>query len=149
MKGTYLIYKSEDQGEECWRWQLKDDKETVIANSEESFLKGSIVPSIKRIREEASKAPVWKDESQDDQDKGYRIEYSSNQLDNQCTWRLRAGNHETMAVGHVSDSNIESVLENIKSTMGCAEIIWDNPEDDPAHQAKVDDRTETKGIPGS
>ncbi len=145
MKNMYLIYKSEDQGEECLRWRLEDDEGTVIAESEESFLKGSIVPSIKRIREEASKAPVWKDESQDDQDKGYRFEYSSNQ----CTWRLRAGNHETMAIGHVSDIDIEFALENIKSIMGCAEIGWDTPEDDPAHQAKVDDRTETKGIPGS
>ncbi len=145
----YVIYKLENQGEECWHWRLEDDQGVVVAESEESFLKGSIVPSIKRIREEATKAPVWEDESQDDQDKGYRFEYSRNQSDNQCAWRLRAGNHQTMAVGHVSVSNAETDLENIKSTMSCAEIRWDNPEDDPAHQDKSDDRTETKGIPGS
>lgn len=50
--------------------------------------------------------------------------------------------------GEEPEVNVE-VLEKICTEIDEAEIIWQNPEDDPAYQEKHADRTETKGIPGS
>lgn len=41
------------------------------------------------------------------------------------------------------------ILEKICTEIDEAEIIWENPEDDPDHQKKRADRTQPKGIPGS
>ena len=115
------------------------------------FFKGSIIASIKRIRKEAAEAPILENESLEDQDKGYRFEYHEGGKGEQGNWRLRAGNHEIMIIGegYKSESGIEHILENIRKEMGCAEITWENPEDNPTYQERHDDRTETKGIPGS
>ena len=29
----YVIYKLENQGEECWHWRLEDDQGVVVAES--------------------------------------------------------------------------------------------------------------------
>lgn len=50
--------------------------------------------------------------------------------------------------GEEPEGGIE-VLEKICTEIDEIKITWENPEDDPAHQEKHDDRTETKGIPGS
>ena len=33
----YEIYKSKDQGEQCWRWRFRGNNDEIIADSEESF----------------------------------------------------------------------------------------------------------------
>lgn len=50
---------------------------------------------------------------------------------------------------NVSESGEGKHLEDICKEMKEAEITWENEKDDPAHQSKNDDSTETKGIPGS
>ncbi len=147
----YQIYKSNDSGEQCWRWRLLDDKGNNIAHSEEPFLKQDILASIKKIREKANDAPIWQDENKEDKDKGYRFEYYKSSKDGKWRWRFRAGNHETMAIGdpYDSENDIKNALEYVKKEMANAKIEWENPKDDPSHKEKQDDCTETKGIPGS
>lgn len=147
----YEIYKTPDAGEQCWGWRLFDDTGNEIANGGELFLKGSVLASVKNVRARAKDAPIWKDESPEDQDKGYRFEYAD-KPDGKWHWRLRAGNNQTIAVGSVvydSEEAVEDSLKDVWQVMSNAEICWKNSADDPAHQAKNDDRTETKGIPGS
>ncbi len=147
----YQINKLEGQGEQCWHWRLRDNDGEVIAHSERLSFKGNIVASIKRIREDVLGAPIGKNKDLENQDKGYRFEYRKSEERDHWDWCLQADNHETMVVGKVcaSGDSIRLVLENIRKEIGTAKITWENPEDDPDHQAKHDDRTETKGIPGS
>lgn len=129
---------------------MNDNGET-IARSEEAFLKGSILASIKKVRAKAGQAPIAKNESPEDSDFAYRFEYDQCDKSGAWHWRLRAGNHETMAVGnaYTSEDSIKIDLNRIKAIMCIAKITWENPEDDPAHQEKCNDRTENKGIAGS
>lgn len=147
----YEIFKSKGEGEQCWRWRLMDDNGKVIVRSEEAFVKSNCLASLKRIRQEIATSPVWKDESPEDREKGFPFEYFQNNVDGKWYCRLHVGNHETMAVdeGFSSEDAIKTTLEKLKKEMRDAKITWENPEDDPAYQEKHDDRTETKGIPGS
>lgn len=149
MSTQFVIYQSDtDSGEECWRWKLRDEQGNILALSEEAFLKGSVVPSIKRLRQEAQNAAIWEDESVQDRDKGYRFEYSRKEC-NKVNWRFRSGNHQTMAIGSIVDIDIEANFEQLKIQISGGAIVWEHEEDDPAHSNKCDDRTETRGIPGS
>ena len=148
----FEIYKGDDTGEECWRWRLLDDKENNIGSGGEAFLKGSILPSIKKIQGEVGAALVVKNESSDDIDKGYRFEYEKNDKDNQWYWRFKAPNHKIMAIGgegFSSESEVRQQIENFKKNAINAEIIWENEKDNPAWQEINDDRTEPIGPLGS
>ncbi|NYT27855.1 MAG: YegP family protein [Candidatus Thiodubiliella endoseptemdiera] len=60
--------------------------------------------------------------------------------DGEWYWRLKAGNNEPMAIGGQGFSSKQSILgsiENVKVEIGRAEIIFENPEDDPAYEAKT------------
>lgn len=147
----YQISKTPDKGEECWSWHLFGDSGQEIANGGELFLKTSIQVSIKNVRDVAKDAPIWKDESPEDKDKGYRFEYTENPKGT-WGWILRSGNHQTIAVGsknYPSEEAVKDAIKDIQKTMANAEIAWQNPEDDPAYQEKHDDRTKTTGIAGS
>ena len=144
----FQIYKSIGQGEKCWSWRLIGNDDEIIAYNEEPFLKGSIVASIKRIRQEAPDAPI---EESKNQDKGYRFEYHKTDEDKQWDWYLLDGDNKVIAIGKIFDQkdSVKDALENVRKEMNDAKITWENPEDDPDYQAKHDDRTDTKGIPGS
>ena len=145
----FEIYRGNDQGEECWRWRFLLDKNTNIARSEEPFLKGSIKASIKKIQGKVGNAPFAQDESSEDKDKGYRFEYFQSE---KWYWRLKAGNHEIMAIGGEGFSSEAEVIHQInlfKNNAVEAQITWKNEQDDPAFQDKHDDRTEILGIDGS
>lgn len=106
----FEIYKQEDQGEKCWHWRLvNEDGKTIIRSKEPSF-KGTIIPAIKKIRQEGQIALVREGEELEGDSEG---------------------------------------LEEICAGIGEIKIIWQNPKDDPVYQEKHDDRTKTKGIPGS
>lgn len=146
----YQIYKDKDKDQEgqCWKWKLLDDGNEPIAYGGELFLKKNIVDSIKNIRDKSPESKIWKDESLEDKDKGYRFEYRQ---DNKWEWDFRAGNNKSIANGnsYQSEDEIKDALEHIKKEMGIAEHKWEDPKDDPNYKEKNDDRTETKGIPGS
>ena len=148
----FQIYQGNDIGEQRWRWRLLDNNGKNIGRSEEAFVKGSIVPSIKRLKSEVDKAPVAHDESIKDEDKGYRFEYFKSEKDNQWYWRLKAGNHEIMAIsgeGFPDEDEAKKQIEHFRGTAVSSLITWENPKDDPAYQEKHDDRTTPTGIPGS
>ncbi len=147
----YQIYKEKNSGEQCWKWNLLDDKNEIIASSEGFFLKGKIVNSIKEVREEASNAQIWHNGNDKGEYKEYRFEYYQNKKDGKWYWRFRDSNHELMAIGdsYSSEDDVKNILEHIKKEMSVAEITWKNPEDDPTYQDKHDDTTTTEGISGS
>ena len=148
----FEIYQGEDTQEQCWRWRLFDDNNANIGRSEEAFLKGSIKPSVKKIKGNIQEAPIAKDESDEDKDKGYRFEYFKSEKDEQWYWRLKAGNHEIMAISGEGFSSEKIVIEQInlfKKVAADAAINWENEQDDPAYQEKHEDRTEPRGNPGS
>ena len=127
---------------------MLDEHGNIIADGGEAFVKGSILPSIKRLRQEAQNAAVWEDESVHDLDKGYRFEYTKNNCGN-VDWQFRSGNNKTMAVGGIAEIGAETKFEQLKNQITRAEVVWEHEEDDPAYSDKSDDRTETQGIPGS
>ena len=148
----FEIYRSNDKGEQCWRWRLVDSNYKNIARSEEPFIKSSVKRSIKTIKDKvALNAPVFFDESIEDVDKGYRFEYFQSEKDSEWYWKLKASNHELMAIGGEGFSSKQSILksiENAKVEIGRAEIIFENPKDDPAYEAKnQDDTKENPSIP--
>lgn len=147
----FQIYKSTGQGEQCWYWRLIGSDGEIIAYNEEPFLKGSIVGSIKRIRQEAPQAPIEESEIPKNEAKGYRFEYHKPGEGKQWDWYLLDGNNKVIALGKAfaPEDSAKDVLENVRKEMGDAKITWENPEDDPDYQAKHDDRTDTRGIPGS
>lgn len=147
----YQIYKSENQGEQCWHWRFIGNGGEIIANSDKPFFKGDIIASVKRIRQETPEASIKENGSSGNQGEGFQFEYHKNDKDKQWNWHLLDGNHKIVAVGKVLDleNSIERYLEDIRKEMGDAKITWEDPKDDPDCQAKHDDQTETKGIPGS
>ena len=46
----FEIYKVNDSGEKCWCWKLFDHGGKHLGTSKEVFVKGSIIPSIKKIK---------------------------------------------------------------------------------------------------
>lgn len=147
----FEIYKGNDKGEQCWRWRLVDSNHENIAMSEEPFIKSSVKRSIKTIKDKVNISTlVFLDESDEDTDKGYRFEYFENEK-NEWYWRLKAGNHEPMAIGGEGFSSKQSILksiENVKLEITRAIITFKNPEDDPAYEAKnQDDTKENPSIP--
>ncbi len=148
----FEIYRGSDKGEQCWRWKLVDSNGKKIAKSEEPFIKSSVKRSIKTIKDKVNlDTPVFLDESNEDTNKGYRFEYFQSEKDGEWYWRLKAGNNEPMAIGGQGFSFKQSILgsiENVKVEIGRAEIIFENPEDDPAYEAKnQDDTKENPSIP--
>ena len=142
---VFQIYKGEDKDEnECYRWRLRDDNNEIIAQAGEAFWLNNIEQSIKIIQEQAPKAPIWKDEGKEDQDKGYRFEYNQSSKDGQWYWKLRSGNQKTLAIGegYSSESNLKRGLENVKKEMGRAKI--ENP-----YKEQQKDRTKDRLPPGS
>ncbi|AYQ57047.1 hypothetical protein MS2017_1359 [Bathymodiolus thermophilus thioautotrophic gill symbiont] len=148
----FKIYRGKDKGEQCWRWRLVDSNHKNIAMSEESFVKSSVKRSIKTIKDKVNlSTPVFLDESNEDTDKGYRFEYFQSEKNSEWCWRLKAGNHEFMAIGGEGFSSKQSILksiENVRVEMGRAKIIFENPEDDPVCEARnQDDTKENPSIP--
>ncbi len=152
--GKFEIYRGNDSGEECWRWRLVDADNNNIARSEEPFLKNSIRRSIKTIQSNVSgDTPVFLDESENDSDNGYRFEYFQGGNE-KWYWRLKSGNHEIMAIGgedFESEKRVEEEIEHVKEVIIDAEIVFENPDDDPAKEAKEQDNTEEQPTipPGS
>ena len=120
----FQIYKGKDQGDQCWRWRLKDDNHEIIAHSEEPFHKGNVEESVQKIQKNAPCAPIIAEDSQSVD--GYFFEYYKDNAE-QWRWRLKAGNHEIMAIGesYVSESGVKNALDNIKQEMGRASIEWE------------------------
>lgn len=144
---VFEIYKSESKNtdpDECYRWRLEDNNHEIIAQSGEDFWLNNIEISIKVIQEQAPNAPVWKDESQQDKDQGYRFEYYQSSEDQQWYWRFRSGNNKSLASGegYSSESSIKKAIENIQLEMGRAKI-----ENKFKDQQK--DRTKKRLPPGS
>ncbi len=151
----FQIYMDDSGKEESWRWRLIDDNNKNIAKSEEAFVKTSITRSIKTLQDKVNaKTPIHQDESVGDIDKGYRFEYFQSSKNQEWYWRLKAGNHELMAVGGEGFSSEQSVkisLDNVRLEIPRADVTWENPEDAPAHKAKVEDDTKNDSSipPGS
>lgn len=148
----FIIYKGSDSGEQAWRWRLKDSNGVKIAKSEEPFIKDSVKRSIKTLQQKiTSDTPVYLDESKEDIDKGNRFEYFQSEKDEQWYWRFKAGNNELMAIGgegFVSEQSILKSIANVKVEIPAAEILFEDPKDDPAHDAKDKDTTkENPNIP--
>lgn len=149
----FEIYRdNSDEGEQCWRWRLKDSNGAKIARGGEPFVKSSIKRSIKTLKDKVDiNTPVFLDESEDDTDTGYRFEYSKSENDSQWYWRLKAGNHEIMAIGgegFSSEQSISKSIENVKLEIRMAKILFKDPKDDPAHKANSEDDTkENHSIP--
>ena len=108
----FQIYRGENKGEQCWCWRLLCDDGTNIGRSEEPFLKGSIIPSIKKIKGKIECAFVAQEESTEDQDKGYRFEYFQ-EKDGKHYWHFKAENHEIMAISGEGFSSENEVCEQI------------------------------------
>ena len=149
----FEIYRdNSDTGEQCWRWKLIDSNGVKIARSEEAFIKNSVKRSIKTLKDKVSvDTPVFLDESKNDIDSGYRFEYFKSDKGEKWYWRLKAGNNEIMAIGgegFSSEQSISNSIKNVEVEIGKAEVLFKNPEDDPAHEAKnQDDTKENPSIP--
>ena len=151
----FTIYKSEDTGNQNYRWNLKDDNHKIIAHSEEAFHKENALKSVEKMQCHINQETeiCLKPESTDTSK--YRFEYHQSEEDGQWYWTLKAGgNHEPMAIGegYGSKSNVMKGLENIRLEMPRAEIKFQSPEDQKWYKALLirrEDTTETKGIPGS
>lgn len=148
---TFKIYEENGLGEERWKWELIDSNGVEIAVSEEAFIKRSINKSIKTLQEKVNEStPVFLDESLEDSDKGYRFEYKQQDDDSWC-WIFKAANNKIMAIGgqgFSSKSNIKRSIDNVKVEITRAKIIFKNPKNDPAYDAKQQDNTkENPSIP--
>ncbi len=143
----FEIFQVPDRGEQCWYWRLWVENNPV-AKSENSLLKEEIVDSIKKLREEISNFQIFQKSDYEENKVGF--EYYCEGSDD-CQWYLRGNGGEIIATGETNESlkDVESNLENIRNKVKDAQITWENEVDDPAHQAKDDDTTETKGVPGS
>ena len=147
----YQIYKQNGKGEQCWFWHLTGKDGESIACSDEAFFKGKIVAVIKKVRQEVMGALIGENETSQNQREGCLLfKYHKNDAGDQWDWRLLDGSAE-LATGKISASklDVKTALEHLQKEMANAKITWKNPEDDPDYQSKCDDRTETKGIPGS
>ena len=131
----FQIYRGPNGGEQCWCWRLLAGNDRIIADGANPFLKGDIRNSIKGIRAVA--------DGLDSQ----RFEIAGDGI----SWHLKDDQGETIAIGKidVSGTDRENYLEDLCKEIKDAEITWENEADDPAHQAKDDDTTPTKGVPGS
>ncbi len=123
----FHIYKGKDQGDECWRWRLRDNNGENIADGGEGYRESSIDDAIKTLQQHAPGAPIVKDESAEDSDKGYRFEYYQGK-DAQWYWKFRSGNNQTMAdgEGYTSESGVRRGVENVRLEMGRASVVRDD-----------------------
>lgn len=155
----FEIYKDgSTDTKQCWRWRLKDNNHEKIAKGGEGFLKESVKPSIKNIQGKITlNTLICEDGSDDEDSKVYRFAYSESGKDKQWYWRLQAGgNNETVAEGgegFVSKDSVIRSIENVREEMCRAGIVFENPKDDPAYDAKEENKeketNKKKGVPGS
>lgn len=146
----YQIFKFPNEGEKCWRWRLTDDSRE-IACAKDAHLKGECLASIKRIRQELSADLLRGNECEERQNGDYHIQRSQSDKDGKWYWRLFKGDCEiaVSSEGFISEDSLKIALERIGKETRESKITWEHPEDDPAYQEKHDDRTETRGVPGS
>ncbi len=144
---SFQIFKDEGKGEECWHWRWLVDGINVAESKDPKF-KSDILAFTKESREEIARASVH-DQAEATEGKS-RIEYHSNE-DDMCEWCFKSDDDEVRAIGktEVPESDVISNLKDICSDVKDADITWEDERDDPANQAKADDTTVPKGIPGS
>lgn len=155
----FEIYKGDSTDtKQCWRWRLKDDNHAIIATGGEGFLKESVKPSIKNIQGEITlNTLICEDGSDDEDSKVYRFAYFESEKDEQWYWRLQAGgNNKIVAIGNedfVSKDSVIRSIENVREEMCRAGIVFENPKDDPAYDAKEENKeketNKKKGVAGS
>ena len=158
MPKKYEIYRSNDKGEQKFRWRLKDGNNQIIAISEEPFHKENIHDSIKKIRANVTPDTLILHKSDpENTNKYYRFEYFQSDKDSEWYWRLlAAGNSEKMAIGGEGFSTKQSVirsLENVRDEMpNCFNVEYEDPKDDPlsdAKDAEEESGNKTTGMKGS
>ncbi len=146
---SFQVFKDIDKGEQCWHWRLLVNGSNVAESKDPKF-RDEILAFTKKSRKEMAGASVY-DQAEATEGKS-RIEYHSNENeDDMCEWCCKSDGDEVIAIGktEVPKEDAISNLEDIFSNVGDADITWEDERDDPANQAKADDRTVTKGIPGS
>ncbi|MCY3614860.1 MAG: hypothetical protein OXH03_07175 [Bacteroidetes bacterium] len=145
------IRKAETKGELCWSVFLIDDEGNVILQSTELMAKGVAVSAAKSVKHEGYDAPFIKDATAHPSKPVWRIVEKDGRLlielslDNQ----IRFNSPGSQKDGLKDIDFIEDIINHIKSDLHCAEIRWNPPELNPAHDEKESDRTPTKGHPGS
>ncbi len=140
----FQIHRNQNSGERCWCWRLLAENGTIIAESNNLFIKADIVNPIKQIIGESQNYPIL--EQAESKESVSRCEYHQKE----GKWYLKTEKNEIIATGEIDVSaDAKNALKNILKEIKDAKITWENEEDDPAYQAKNDDSTTTKGAPGS
>lgn len=146
----FEIHRVPDSGEKCWKWRFCSKSGSIVFDSQDFFFKEGILGTIKDIRDMLSKASPTICEGFDVEKDILRFEYSLGE-DGNCSIRVVDQSNKIIACGEIKINNgeVKNFLLEICGEIKDADITWEDEKHDPAHQAKHDDTTPTKGIPGS
>ena len=146
------ITKVSDAGERCWGVVLLDSNHVPILRSEKGVSKGQVISVAKALKFEGPAAPVVVAQK-DGQPEGlaWVIEKSDHGWITRFT-SIESTTFDLMlkpedAAG--SPKIAEEAIERAKGCLAHAEIKWDPPEAEPAHEEKESDETDIEGLPGS
>lgn len=121
------IREAHKKGELRWCIDLIDNDSRIVLQSTEPLPKGQALAGAKALKHKGRTSGIQVSEE-------LEVKFD---LINDTKFRTLGG---------------DTCAENpdaIKVLLAEAEIVWEPPEADPAHKEKQDDRTLTKGIPGS
>lgn len=129
-------------GERCWGIRLLDESGVVVVESTAPLTKGAAHAHAKALKHGAAGEIGTHGEPADG---GHGAVASTGS--GEVTVKFAMVDETTFRVCEAQGGDDQS-LDVIRDRFVEAEIIWEPPEEDPAHRAK-DDQTVTKGIPGS
>lgn len=145
------IRDSDAPGERRWSVVLLDAERRPLLITARLISKGEARSLANAIRSKGANAPYVPDGKGSDKPEWTRVSEDGKEttvmfsLARGCPLELVLKEDEKMDSAH----SIERLLKEIKELLNDAEIKWNPPEADPAHDAKDQDQTPGKGIPGS
>lgn len=121
------IREAHKKGELRWCIDLLDNDSRIVLQSAEPLSRGQALAGAKALKHKGRTSGIQVSEE-------LEVKFD---LINDTKFRTPDG-----------DTCAENT-DAIKVLLAEVEIVWEPPEADPAHKEKQDDRTLTKGIPGS
>ena len=140
---TIQIGQVADSGERCWGVRLLDEEGVVVVESTAPLTKAAANGYAKALKHGDGGAATINDEPADESHGAVASTDGGG-----VTVKFAMVDETTFRLCGPPGGDGQS-LEVIQDWFVDAEIIWDPPEEDPAHRAKDSDHTVTKGLPGS
>ena len=144
------ISETKDTGELRWGVSLIDDHGNITLRATEALATGVASATAKALIHKGSDAPIVDKPPQADRPAWF-VEKADDRWLAHFTLVKETAFDLLLKPEDAGDDpkGATLALERVKADLAKAEIKWDPPEADPAHEHKATDLTPTKGHPGS